>query len=261
MFIIQDILPLHAVKDSSENPCWFENWFDSPYYHLLYSNRDDSEAEKFVHNLIGFLKPVPGSRMLDLACGKGRHAIAMNKHGFDVTGIDLSEKSIADAKKNEASGLSFFVHDMRQPFMVNYFEYTFNLFTSFGYFSGIRENQTVIKAVKSGLRKNGVFVIDFLNSTLVKKHIAEKNEGLIESGGIQFFWKKRIENNVVIKDISFEVENCKKTFTEQVQLLNLTDFEKLLAPYFSIENIFGDYKLGKFEELNSPRLIIIARKK
>jgi SAM-dependent methyltransferase len=228
---------------------------------LLYSNHDETEAEEFIENLLVFLNPQKGSLALDLACGKGRHAIALHKHGLDVTGIDLSEKSINEAKKHEGPGLSFAVHDMRQAFMINYFDYTFNLFTSFGYFSNQRDNASVIKAVKSGLKKGGVFVIDFFNSSFVKRQVETTHSGLIESGGIQFSWKKRIENNFVLKDISFEAERTNYFFTEQVQLLSLTDFEKLLSPFFIIENVFGDYKLGKFVEENSPRLIIIARKK
>ena len=75
------------------------NWFDSDYYHILYSNRDLKEAEHFIKNLVNHLKIKKGSKILDLACGKGRHSIYLNKKGFDVTGYDNSEKSIKKAKK------------------------------------------------------------------------------------------------------------------------------------------------------------------
>jgi SAM-dependent methyltransferase len=249
------------VKSPNHNPCWFESWFDSPYYHLLYGNRDQQEADNFINRLVDFLQPPAHARVLDLACGKGRHSIALHKKNLEVTGIDLSEKNIQAAKKSETEGLSFFVHDMRFPFMVNYFDYTFNLFTSFGYFSSYRENARVVSSVKSELKKNGIFVIDFLNAAMVKKYVEKTNSGTMEAGGITFHWKKRIENEIVLKDISFEAENKKFTFTENVQLLTLPDFEKMLAPCFTIEHIFGDYNLGKFDEENSPRLILIARKK
>ncbi|MEO5643127.1 MAG: methyltransferase domain-containing protein [Bacteroidia bacterium] len=240
--------------------CWYESWFDSKYYHLLYSNRDNTEAEEFIGRLVHFLSPQPGARALDLACGKGRHSIALHKKGLDVTGIDLSGQSIAAAKENDTEGLVFFVHDMRQPFMVNYFDFTFNLFTSFGYFASVRENEKVVKAVKSGLKQEGTFVIDFLNAGLVRKMVAVNNSGVMKVADIEFHWKKRIENNVVLKDISFEAENKQYHFTESVQLLSLADFEKLLAPYFTIEHIFGDYHLGKYDAETSPRLILLAKK-
>ena len=58
---------------------WFEEWFDSPYYHMLYKNRDSKEAENFLNNLISGLPMQPGSKVLDVACGKGRHSIFLNK--------------------------------------------------------------------------------------------------------------------------------------------------------------------------------------
>ena len=110
---------------------WYQDWFNSPYYHLLYQHRDEQEAAEFIDRLMGYLHPREGSRMLDVACGKGRHAVQLARYGFEVTGIDLSEESIAFAKKTETPNLQFFRHDMRQPFYINYFHYAFNFFTSF----------------------------------------------------------------------------------------------------------------------------------
>src|SRR5690554_744393 len=80
---------------------WFETWFDTSYYHILYQNRDFVEAERFITNLLAFLKLPAGSNCLDLACGKGRHSVFLNKHGLKVTGVDLSENSINEAKTFE----------------------------------------------------------------------------------------------------------------------------------------------------------------
>ena len=80
---------------------WFEEWFDTPYYHILYSNRDYREAENFLNLLTGFLKLEKKSSIIDLACGKGRHSIYLNKLGYKVLGLDLSEQSISYDKKFE----------------------------------------------------------------------------------------------------------------------------------------------------------------
>ncbi|MFS8082300.1 MAG: class I SAM-dependent methyltransferase, partial [Ginsengibacter sp.] len=116
----------------AENSPWFKEWFNSPYYHKLYFNRDKVEAADFINRLVGYLNPPADSKMLDMACGKGRHSIQLASKGFDVTGVDLSEDSILSAKKFENNHLHFFVHDMRLPFWINYFDYGFNFFTSFG---------------------------------------------------------------------------------------------------------------------------------
>src|SRR6185437_2735974 len=99
-----------------EHTDWFENWFGSPFYKILYQNRDNLEAQAFVENLINYFKPLPNSRMLDIACGEGRYAVQLAEKGYDVTGIDLSRSSIEKAKTCENDHLHFYVQDMRFPF-------------------------------------------------------------------------------------------------------------------------------------------------
>ena len=80
---------------------WFENWFNSPYYHILYKNRNEKEAQVFVNNLVQHLQIAKGSTLIDIGCGKGRHATNFNSLGLVVVGVDLSQNSIAAASKNE----------------------------------------------------------------------------------------------------------------------------------------------------------------
>ena len=51
------------------------DWFDSDYYHVLYKNRDYSEARNFIDNIVEYIDLKKGSQILDLACGIGRHSI------------------------------------------------------------------------------------------------------------------------------------------------------------------------------------------
>ena len=111
---------------------WFEDWFDSPYYHILYRHRDTDEAEAFLSGLIKDIPMTPGSSVLDVACGRGRHAIYLNRQGFDVNGFDLSEQNTLHNLEFENDRLRFFRHDMRDVFCVNCFDYVVNLFSSFG---------------------------------------------------------------------------------------------------------------------------------
>ena len=64
---------------------WYKEWFDSPFYHKLYFERDDKEAETFISTLIDHLQPAPGSTILDIACGRGRHSRILAKKGFNVS--------------------------------------------------------------------------------------------------------------------------------------------------------------------------------
>ena len=130
---------------------WFKDWFNSPYYHKLYAHRDEMEAAGFIDKLIAHLQPAKGARMLDVACGKGRHSMQLAANGFDVTGIDLSKESIAYALQNESDHLHFYEHDMRLPFWINYFDVAFNFFTSFGYFNTQREHDNAIRTIATSL--------------------------------------------------------------------------------------------------------------
>ena len=111
---------------------WFADWFDSPYYHILYQKHDEADARAALDQLLHALHLKEGSRVLDLACGKGRHARYLADRGFDVTGLDISNQSIAFARQFEHDRLHFYQHDMRLPFRINYYDAVVNFFTSFG---------------------------------------------------------------------------------------------------------------------------------
>jgi SAM-dependent methyltransferase len=239
---------------------WFEDWFNSPYYHLLYSHRDEEEANVFMRNLLTQLQPDASSRILDLACGKGRHAQFIASKGYDVIGIDLSENSIDEALLKSTANLQFFEHDMRFPFRINYFDYVFNLFTSFGYFNNQRDEINTIKSIALDLKPKGMVVIDFFNASKVVQMTAKCSEQKVIDG-IEFEWKKSIVEKNVIKEINVNDNGVVHHYKEQVRLLALTDFESYFAKAgLKLTATFGDYKLSPFDVNTSERLIMIAQK-
>ncbi len=246
---------------SCDRENWFEEWFNSPYYHMLYANRSTAEADAFILNVHKLLELPPGSKILDLACGKGRHSKALASQGYNVTGVDLSENSIVEAKKMESDNLNFMVHDMRRPVAANYYDAVLNLFTSFGYFVSQRDNVRTINAVASALKPKGLFLIDFLNAVKVKKAVEANAEGNVERENVRFHWKKSIEEGSVVKQITITDGSEKFEFCEHVQLFSLADFAGMLNHKFEIVNVFGDYNLATFDESNSDRLILSCRKK
>ncbi|MBS1762065.1 MAG: class I SAM-dependent methyltransferase [Bacteroidetes bacterium] len=240
---------------------WFKSWFNSPYYHLLYYKRDDNEAAEFISKLIDYLNPEAGSRMLDVACGKGRHSLQLADKGFDVTGIDLSEESIEEAKQNERRNLHFFRHDMRYPFWSNYFNYVFNFFTSFGYFDSSRENKSALRTISKALKPGGIFVIDYLNVKYSEKKNISHEQKNIE--GIIFDIERSSDNKAFYKKIKItdSSKNYKEEFYERVSKFSLQDLTAMLEEQsLSKFEVFGDYNLNPYDENNSPRLIICAKK-
>ena len=246
------------VKKKMKN--WFKAWFDTKYYHILYKDRDLSEAEFFIENLIQDLALPQKTKILDLACGKGRHAKFLNKLGFDVVGVDLSESSIQYAKKMENKMLHFFEHDMRLPIPGFEFDCVFNLFTSIGYFEDEADNIKMLQSVHSYLKPRGTLIIDFLNIEQVKRDMIEFEIKKID--GIEFNISKSIVNDVIEKTIQFTDKGKEYEYHERVHALTLANFEYFLnAANFEIVKTVGDYKLSDFNVDNSDRLIIFAKKR
>lgn len=240
-----------------EKNTWFASWFDTPYYHILYKDRDYAEAQVFMDNITNYLNLPEDAKILDLACGKGRHSVYLNQLGYDVTGADLSENSIAEASKFLNEKLHFQVHDMRIPFEER-FDAIFNLFTSFGYFENDEDNLTTLRAIQESLSEYGFAVIDFMNVQHVINNLVPEETKSVE--GIDFHIKRYHQDNHIFKEISFEDKGEKFLFVEKVQALTLQNFEEMMeeAGIFLLDT-FGDYKLRKFYKNESERLIMIFK--
>ncbi len=240
---------------------WFKNWFNSPYYHLLYFNRDETEAAAFIAKLIEYLKPAPAAIMLDVACGKGRHSMQLASLGYDTTGIDLSEESIEEALKMENDKLHFYQHDMRLPFWINYFDYAFNFFTSFGYFNTQRENDNSIRTIARSLKPHGTFVMDYLNVHYAEDHTIHHSQKEID--GINFIITKWYDETHFYKKIEIEDEALTEpiVYTEKVSKFSLGNFTEMFAYQgLQIKEVFGDYNFNHYNIKTSARLIMIAEK-
>ncbi len=236
---------------------WFASWFDTDYYHILYKDRDYEEAQQFMDNLTHYLNLPEKAKILDLACGKGRHSIYLNSLGFDVTGADLSENSIKEASKFSNETLHFKEHDMRVTFEEKY-DAIFNLFTSFGYFENDADNLKTLISIKESLTEYGFAVIDFMNVDFVIENLVPSEIKTVD--GIDFHIKRYVKDNHIYKEIDFEDKGVKFHFTEKVQALRLADFEAMMEEAgIYLLDVFGDYKLKNFYKNTSERLIMMFK--
>lgn len=238
---------------------WFVNWFDSPYYHTLYKNRDEKEAQVFIDNLITHLQIPKRSKIIDIACGKGRHATYFNQKGMNVKGVDLSHNSIAAATKNENATLQFAVHDMREVYKKNNFDIATNMFTSFGYFEKEEDEQKAINAMAKNLKSGGFLIIDFMNVKKVITNLVPKEQKTIDN--IVFNITRKVENGHIIKDIEIIDGIEKQHFQEKVKAITLAAYSEFISVAgLKIIDIFGNYKLEDFNATSSDRLILICKK-
>ena len=239
---------------------WFGEWFDSPYYHILYKHRDEEEARAFIDKLSDYLKLNAETLILDLACGKGRHAIYLNQQGYNVVGLDLAPQNIAFAKQYENDRLKFYQHDMREIWKKEKFNVILNLFTSFGYFDTENENKQAIDAMSGSLKKGGKILIDFLNPYTVIHNLVPREVQNID--GVTFYIRKFIsEKGYIIKDIEIEDHEKQFHFQERVKAIRRVRFlEYFEHAGLTLVDIFGDYNLQEYKPESSERMIFLLKK-
>lgn len=240
---------------------WYKDWFNSPYYHKLYFERDEKEAQEFISQLLNYLKPELNSRMIDVGCGRGRHSRFLATKEFDVTGIDLSFNSIEYAKQFEKENLHFYQHDMRLPAWINYFDYAFNFFTSFGYFATRREHDDAMRSIAISVKADGTVVFDYLNCHYVEDNFVPDEVKIIDDTEYKihrwmdedFFYKNIIVSN---PSLIHSEEYC-----EKVAKFSLGDFTDMLSfQNMQVVDVFGDYQLNKYDVRKTPRMIVVGRK-
>ncbi|HTE31453.1 MAG TPA: class I SAM-dependent methyltransferase [Chryseolinea sp.] len=247
---------------ATTKPVWFKQWFDSSFYHQLYSHRNDQEAASFIDGLIGTLDPNAEAKMLDLGCGAGRHAKYLASKGFNVTGLDLAGSSIIRAKQYEMASLQFFQHDMRIAFGKNFFDYVFNFFTSFGYFETEAENDAVIHNIATSLKPGGTVVMDYLNSTVAAQNIVTNETKEID--GVRYDITRSMSETHFFKRIAIDYQHQQGplVFTERVAKLSVEEFRSMFSKHgLQLQEVYGDYRLNTFEVDRSPRQIMVATKK
>jgi SAM-dependent methyltransferase len=242
---------------------WYEEWFWSDAYTVVYDHRDEEEAERLINLIERAIDPSPQAYILDIGCGRGRHARALARRGYCMTGVDLSEEAIEEARAEAAAEdldatTSFQVGDMREPVCEDCADGVVNLFTSFGYFEEDTENQRALAAMATALRPGGWFLQDFLNAPVVADSLGASEHETEE--GVRIHQDRWIENGRVNKKITIEHDDGTDSFQESVRLYTLDDLKEMYAAVgLTLAELFGDYDGAEYTP-ESPRLLLHARK-
>lgn len=236
-------------------PEWFEKWFGGTYLEM-YPHRDEKDAADAVA-LIAASVPLENIRILDLACGAGRHSDLLRRRTGDVVGLDLSMPLLQRARECCSPPIPLVRGDMRSlPFASSCFELILNLFTSFGYFETDEESEMVLREIARVLKRRGRFVIDYLNASLVRESLVEHEEQTL--GGRRVAIDRRISDDgrFIFKEMHLIDED--RRFVERVRLFSSSDLERLLVNAgFSVQERFGSYD-GEHLTADSPRVLLFS---
>lgn len=175
-----------------------QDWYRSafPASHTL--NRpwaEQTEAE--IDRVMMILRPEEGARVLDLACGTGRHSIELARRGFSVVGVDIAPDLLEVARRDgeEADGdVSFLEADLRGLDFDEEFDVVLNLNDgAIGYFETEEENHRTFEVIAAALRPGGGNLLQLPNVLYAETHLPQKTwiagEGMVEL--IDHRWEPR----------------------------------------------------------------------
>ena len=231
---------------------WFEEWFGEEYLRL-YPHRDDHEAERAVALIIRSVPFQPGWRVLDVACGAGRHARAFEAAGARCTGADLSATLLRFARRVTHAPLVR--ADMRRlPIRPGSIDLTVNLFTSFGYFEQDAEHTAALGEMISTIRPGGWFVIDFLNPAAVRRQLVAEETMALSGSTVQISRSVSPDGRYVCKTIRTP---SGKRYRERVRLFDPEHMRAMLEQGgVTVRHQFGDYDAGPLTPQASRTILI-----
>jgi len=255
-------LAAHKFPDNG----WYTQVFNDDFLRTIpkSSTRQTKREAKFIIDRLGI---ETGARVLDLACGYGRHTIELARQGFDMVGLDLSmvmlKKALADAQT--AGQVIKFVHgDMQKLSFKAIFDAIYNVQTSFGYFDD-QKNFKVLQGIYRALKPGGVFLLETVNRDFI-----------VEDLPLRLWWKahecmlleeidiEHISGFLKVKRSFVFDEPARAPWEQNINIRLYTPIElraMLMRAGFSVVELSGDYSLpGAFFGATSPKIIFVAEK-
>jgi SAM-dependent methyltransferase len=159
-----------------ERPWFADAAFWTDYAPLLFGSERWAEVPAVVDSILALSGAQPGSAVLDMCCGPGRHALEFASRGHRVVGVDITGPYIEAARDSaRAMGLSaeFIQADARSWSRPAAFNLALNLFTSFGYFGTKAEDSLLLENVRESLAPGGVFVMDLVGKETAARDFTE----------------------------------------------------------------------------------------
>lgn len=239
---------------------WYRQSFDS-LYPILYEHRTVEAARPESLFSIEQTGLGPSDRVLDLACGGGRHMAHLLEACPNTVGLDYSTHMLSVAQASLGSGALLVRADMRhQPFK-NCFDVVMNYFTSFGYFQTQEENLDVVRGIAASLKPGGRFFIDYLNRTWAENNLQPETRRTVQGFEIrESRWIDSVEHRVNKTTVVSKNGQNVSDSGESVQLYVLDAFTDLLAEGgLKVVRVFGNYD-GVALTDQQPRMIVVGHR-
>ncbi len=243
---------------------WFVDAFRADYLDL-YAHRDETDARRALDlfRAAGDAAPVELNRILDCACGAGRHLNLLIDEWPLACGIDLSRDLLRHgaAGWTRSTAMPVACADMRHlPFGAAAFDAVLSLFTSFGYFDDPDDDRRFLTEVARILRPGGLYFFDFLNADAVRANLNPQSERILGTGE-RLIEERRIDEptqRVIKKVTRIHSNGDRREWIESVRLYDSEQMTRLMeGAGLKPERLFGDYD-GSPHAPGAPRLIIAA---
>jgi ubiquinone/menaquinone biosynthesis C-methylase UbiE len=243
---------------------WWDGYFDDSFVEIYRDFLTPQRTENEIEGLREMVPLDPDAEVLDLACGWGRHSVAMARAGFRVTGLDFSDSLLARARKRaQAAGVSpdFVKGDMREVPWADRFDLVVSMYSSLGYFLSDEEDLKVLRGVHRALKPGGVFVMETMHRDHIMGGYAERDWWSTDSGAI--VWVEREFD--AVEGISREWTRWSKPGKSgekyhEMQLRTATDWDRLLRLAGLIpQDWYGDWGLAPFTHKSEELIVVCSR--
>jgi len=176
-----------------------QDWYRSafPVSHTI-SRPWAEQTESEIDRALAMTRPPEGARILDVACGTGRHSIELAVRGFEVVGVDIAEDlleiAVGEADLKSVEGVSFIHKDLRELDFDEEFDLVLNLNDgAIGYFETEQENHRTFEVIAAALRSGGGNLLQLPNVLYAETHLPQvtwiAGEGMVEL--IDHRWEPR----------------------------------------------------------------------
>jgi ubiquinone/menaquinone biosynthesis C-methylase UbiE len=243
---------------------WYQAFFGEDYLRIYAPFLPPEKTEREVAGIITLLNLPEGSRILDLCCGHGRHAIPLAQHGYQITGLDLSERLLERAEAEaEIQGVNIrWVHsDMKHIPFENEFDAVINVFTSFGYLENEDEDRQVLQQVYRALKPQGLFLLESVYQPRVMRSFTPHGITRYDDG-LLVLEERRIDllsSRNEVRITMLEKEGRRTEHRHSMRIYTLSELVQMLSSVdLPVQAYYGGFD-GSILTMDS-RLVVISQK-